>query len=201
MSATAAPEAPAVARERELHVQTPETTVLFMARRSSLRLVLRPTRQTRDAEGNVAETIQGATLAFHEGVLRIPKEGDVDLEAGNTMPAEDVLARLERHKRFGDVNEGFWRVDPVAPPPSQEELDTLMRLATELDADGLQAFIAAEREGWAREALLTTAEGALERMAALRQSADANAAAAIEKARKEGREEAGKRGEPGGGEQ
>lgn len=189
MSPVATPDSPAVAREQELMVATPDEKLLYMGRRDSLRLVLRATRVRRDAEGQAVETIQGAALAFKEGVLRIAREGDVRLEAGNLMPAEDVIKFLDQHPRNGDVNEGFWRVDPTAPAPSQAELDTLVRLATELDSEELQKFIAQEREGWNRTALLETAEGALTRIGKLREEADARAQAAIDTARAEGRAE------------
>ena len=190
MSPVATPDSPAVAREQEQMVATPDTKLLYMARRDSLRLILRSTTVVRDAEGQPIETKQGAAVAFKEGILRVPREGDVRLEAGNLMPAVDVLKRLDEHPRNGDVNEGFWRVDPTAPAPSQAELDTLVRLATELDADELQKFIDQEREGWNRPALLETAEGALTRIGKLREEADGRAQAAIKKARAEGCAEA-----------
>lgn len=183
-------DSPAVAREQELMVATPEEKILYMARRENLRLIRRPTKQRRDAEGQPIDTIQGQTVEFKGGVLRVPLDGDVVLVGGNKAPAKEIIEWLDEHRSNGDRNDGFWRVDPTAPAPTQAELDTLVRLATELNSVELEEFIAQERANWARPALLETAENTLARIAKVREEADQRAQAAIETARAEGRAEA-----------
>jgi hypothetical protein len=44
----------------------------------------------------------------------------------------------------GNVEEGFWRVDPTAPAPSRAEIETLTQAAIALDSEKL---LAADRAG------------------------------------------------------
>ena len=118
--------------EQQQMVAVPDTSSLFMARRSELRLIKKSIMQTRDAEGRPAETIPGQAVQFHDGVLRVPAGGKMRLEDGRECNAKDVLDWLERHPMNGDWQEGFWRVDPTAPAPSQDELDKLQDLAMEI---------------------------------------------------------------------
>jgi hypothetical protein len=171
-------------------VSVPDTSALFMARRGELRLVRKAIRQTRDAEGRPAETIPGETIAFHDGVLRVPHEGTIRLTDGRETEAAGILDWLEAHPLKGDVQEGFWRVDPTAPAPSQAELDKLQELAMELDVAGLEAFIEQESAGWARESLLDVATRTIERAREKLKESDARREAALEQARAEGRAEA-----------
>src|SRR5215472_13729886 len=114
---------PAAVAEPQQFVSVPDTGEIWLARRSSLRLVKRPTRQTRDAEANPAETIYGQTLEFTEGVFRLPA---VRLAYGVECEAQELREWLARHPMKDDREEGFWRVDAVAPPVSSEELHRLM---------------------------------------------------------------------------
>src|SRR5215831_3021429 len=132
----------------EQMVSVPDTSTLFMARRGELRLVRKPIRQTRDAEGLPADTIPGETVEFHDGVLRVPASGRMRVAGGKDegVPAKEILEWLERHPMKDDIQEGFCRVDQAAPAPSEAELETLQDLAMELNAEGLEAFIRQERD-------------------------------------------------------
>lgn len=187
MSSVAESAAPTV--EQPL-VSQPDNSALFMATRSNLRLVWESIRTVRDAEGVAVDKTPGKTVEFREGVLRVPlaEDGTVPLTNGEAAPAADVLRFLERHRLKGDWLEGFWRVDPTAPPPSEAELEALQSFAIELNADGLREFLAQESNGWNRRELLTVAAGTLERVEGkLREIA-----AQMEAARKEGAAEARK---------
>jgi len=170
----------------EQMVAVPDTSTLFMARRSDLRLVKKSIIQTRDREGQPAETIPGETVEFHDGVLRVPHEGTMQLADGRAIPADEVRAWLEQHPMLGDWQEGFWLVDPTAPPPSQDELDQLQELAMDLDVDGLERFIVQELEGWGRPALVETAEKSLEKVRVKAAENESRREAALQEARAEG---------------
>lgn len=170
----------------EQMVSVPDTSTLFMARRSDLRLIKKAVRQTRDVEGNVAETILGQTIGFHDNVLRIPATGGVRMEDGRECPAHEILEWLEGHPLKEDIQEGFWRVDPTAPPPSEPELELLQALAMDLDVLGLEGFINQERAGWARRSLLEVAERSLERAREKLSESEALRQEALNQARREG---------------
>lgn len=162
-------------RAQELLVQTPEESLLFMARRRDLRLVKTPRYDRFGAGGQKMGEVPGEAVAFRDGVLRVPREGKVTLEDGRQTDAADILEWLEGHRLNKDVNDGFWRVDPTAPPVSQEELRSLMEIAMALDEERLRVFIDQERNGWCREELLSTAEEALERLVATKAELTAQA--------------------------
>jgi hypothetical protein len=169
-------------------VSQPDTSVLFMARRSDLRLVMKPIRTLRNREGDAVEDLPGVKIEFKDGVFRVPTDpkATVTLVDGESFEAAKILEWLEKHRLKGDWQEGFWKVDPTAPPLSRAELDTLQSLAIELDRSGLEAFIAQEEEGWAREDLLAAARGTLERVVAKLEGIGTERQRAIEKARDEG---------------
>jgi hypothetical protein len=166
-------------------VQQPEPSVLFVARRSDLRLVktARYPLVAPNTGQRLGET-RGVTVSFApNGEFRCPLEGDVTIMdpggAGQaTIPAEELLTFLESHARAGDPNEGFYRVDPKAPPLGQDEQQRLMDAATDWDVETLEAIIVQERAGWGREQVINTASGAIERIKAAEERAQANAAAA-----------------------
>ena len=165
-------------------VQQPDKAVLFVARRTELRLVKEgrypivvPTTGQR-----IGET-RGVTVSFApEGEFRCPEKGEVTIMdpggAGRaTLRADDyvdengqhvqgLLNWLQTHERCGDPNEGFMRLDPKAPPIGQQEHKALVTFATKWDVDGLRAIIEAEREGWNRKELIEVAQGALEQIQA-----------------------------------
>jgi hypothetical protein len=152
------------ATQEERLVERPPKTVMFMARRSELRLTKIPRYPIRGASGQQAGESPGETICFRDGRLDVDPTGEVELEDGRKLPGSEVLEWLEKHKRLGDVNEGFWKVDHTAPAPSSVELAQLVEAATELDAERLEALIAQEEDGWAREAILSVARGALARV-------------------------------------
>ncbi|HEY4096160.1 MAG TPA: hypothetical protein VGM33_11635 [Baekduia sp.] len=142
-------------------VSAPENTILFMCRRSDLRLVKTQRYPIRGASGQQVGETPGEVVAFRDGALRLPKEGTVRLEDGRAVDVAEILAWLEDHRLNGDTQGGFWRVDPTAPAISRAELDQLMEMVLELDDEKLQRFVDQERAGWGREDLLEAAEKAL----------------------------------------
>ena len=169
-------------------VSRPDTSVLFMARRSDLRLVMKPIRTLRNREGDAVEDLPGVKIEFKDGVFRVPMEAKatVTLVDGESFEAGKLLPWLEGHKLNGDWHDGFWKVDPTAPPLSRAELDTLQSLAIELDRTGLESFIGQEESGWAREDLLAAARGTLERVVAKLEQIETERERAAAKARDEG---------------
>lgn len=179
--------------ELEQIIDRPRHAVLFMSRRSELRLVLKPIRERRGIEGEKLEHIPGETVCFRDGKLEVPLEGgEMTLDDGRTVESGPILKWLESHRSHGNREEGFWRVDPVAPAPSEDEIGLLTQLATTLDLEGLERFLVTERDGWARPQLLRVAERAIERVSDALQKAQAAAAEQLAAAREEGRREASK---------
>lgn len=162
--------------EQERLVAAPEDHVLFMSRRSELRLVKTPRYPIHGPSGQKVGEAPGEALAFRDGTLRVPLEGSVRLEDGREVPAGPIREWLEQHKLFTDREDGFWRIDPVAPPISREEFDAMMDLVLELDAEKLEALIEQERAGWNREDLLASAERSLARVKAALEAAAAGQA-------------------------
>jgi hypothetical protein len=169
----------AVATYDDLLVSQPETKTLFMSRRSELRLVKTPRYPRYGASGQKVGEDPGQVIPFRDGVFRCPPTGTVELEDGRKADAAEVLAWLEDHRAIGNIEEGFWRVDPTAPAPSREELQTLTRAAFSLDTEKLERLIEQEEAGWRREDILVIAREAVE-----------NIAAAKEEARRQAEEEA-----------
>lgn len=162
-----------------------EKTFLFMARRQSLRLIRIPRGTLINPATGQREVgaVPGQAVAFHEGVLRVEKDGEVTLEDGSTAPAADILEWLDKHRLNGNVEEGFWRVDPTAPPVSQDEMRTLMQAALALDEETLRRIAEEEREGWGRSAIIEEAESALGSIEAMREAERAQALAEAEAAK------------------
>lgn len=152
-------------------VQTPEDTVLFMCRRSDLRLTKTARYPVFGAAGQKVDETRGEVVAFRAGVFRCPKEGAVMLEDGREADAAEIVAWLERHRLFSDIEDGFWRVDPSAPPIGGDEIKALMDLVLKLDDEGIERFIEQETAGWNREDLLDTATTSLEQVRAVKKAA------------------------------
>ena len=74
---------------------------------------------------------------------------------------------MTSHRLFGNQFEGFWRVDPTAPPVSNDELAALMDAAISLDAGTLEEIIRQETAGWGREQILERARDALDKIATI----------------------------------
>jgi hypothetical protein len=152
----------AVATYDDLLVSQPETKTLYMSRRSELRLVKDPRYPQMGPLGQkVGETV-GAAIPFREGVFRCPPTGTVELEDGRMADAAEITAWLDKHRLNGNVEEGFWRVDPTAPAISREEIDQLARAAIALDTDTLRRMIEQEEAGWGREDVVQAARNAIE---------------------------------------
>jgi hypothetical protein len=145
-------------------VAAPEVSYLYMARRQSLRLVKVPKYPQFGASGQKVGESKGVTLAFVDGVLRVPKDGKIRIEDGREQDAGEVAEWLDSHPLHGDIQEGFWKVDPVAPPVSQDEMQRLMDAALDFDEDRLGLILEQERSGWGREQILTVAEDALRKV-------------------------------------
>src|SRR4051794_8765586 len=139
-------------------VSTPEKGALFMAIREDLRLVKFPRYPQFGAGGQKVGENFGEVVPFRDGVLRVPATGTITLEDGREADAGEVLAFLENHRLRGDMNEGFWRVDPTAPPVSKDELKALMRAAATLDTESLERALSAERDGWDRPDMIEAIE-------------------------------------------
>jgi len=165
----------------EILVTPTDRSVLYMSRRSELRLTKRRRFPVRNpVTGEVEGVSPGEFVAFRDGQVRIPKEGTVTLQDsldGGTAEVEaaDVHEWLMSHRLFGNQTEGFWRVDPTAPPVSQEEMRALMQAAIRLDGDMLREIVRQEREGWGRTQILEEAETALEQIDAIAQQAEIDA--------------------------
>jgi hypothetical protein len=137
----------AVATYDDLLVSQPETKTLYMSRRSELRLVKDPRYPQMGPLGQkVGETV-GAAIPFREGVFRCPPTGTVELEDGRMADAAEITAWLDKHRLNGNVEEGFWRVDPTAPALSRAEMET-----TDAGGDraGLRDAAGADRAGGGR---------------------------------------------------
>lgn len=156
----------------------PDTTVLFMARREELRLTKRKRYPQRNPQtGEFLGYTPGEYVAFRSGVYRVPREGEIvlrdSLDGGHaTVDAAEVLEWLERHPLNGDLFEGFWKVDPTAPPVQDTEMDLLMELQANYDRAGLEQLLADEEAGWKREIVLNAARKGIERIVAAEQAAE-----------------------------
>lgn len=186
-TATADPEV------REMLVQQPEASVLFISKRSELRLV----KEGRypvviPTTGQRIGMTSGVVISFApNGEFRCPQSGKVKvmdpggageatLDANDTVnergeKVQGLLNWLQDHLRCGDPNEGFYRVDPKAPPIGQRENEAIVNAATEGDIETLEAIIAQERAGWNREPVIAIAQGAVDRINALLERLQAEA--------------------------
>jgi len=142
-------------------VSTPLKTTLFMCRRSDLRLVKVPRYPQFGIGGQKVGEQPGEAVQFRNGRLDVPEKGPMTLDDGRTADSQEILAWLKSHPLLGNVEEGLWVVDQMAPPVSEEELDMLLEHS--LDVDMLRAIIDQEENGWARDGLLRPARKQLER--------------------------------------
>jgi len=163
--------------------------VLYVSRRAELRLTMVPRYpKLNQVTGQKQGDTKGVFIGFRDGHVRIPKEGKyvtVDtLDGGESQPidASEVHQWMENHRLFGNQLEGFWRVDPEAPPVSQDEMRALMSAAIRLDADLLHEIIRQEKAGWNRSQILEEAEEALERIQEIAEQSQAAEIAAAEAA-------------------
>jgi hypothetical protein len=142
-------------------VSSPSKAVVFAARREDLRLVRVPRYPVRDAGGQQVSETQGTAFQFRHGLLTVPAEGTVQTEDGREVDAADVMAWLMSHKRYNDREEGFFKVETAAPPPSPADMALLLKFAREADVAGFERVIAEEQAGWNRKEFLDIATGGL----------------------------------------
>jgi hypothetical protein len=152
-----------------------DTTILFMSRRSGLRLTWASRYPLRDpVSGQPSGFTKGRYIGFRDGVFRCPAEGPVtlvDTLDGGEAEIEDateLVAWLGKHRLNGNKEEGFWRVDTLAPAPTREELQALMDAVQDFDEDRMQLILDQERAGWERADIIETAEKALARLREVR---------------------------------
>lgn len=150
-----------------------EKSILYMSRRSALRLTMKARQPIRNpVTGQVEGKTHGIFCGFIEGVLRIPKEGTVTLvdtlDGGESeLDAKVVHEWLAKHRLAGNTNEGFWRVDPTAPPITREEFARISEAGAGWDRETLEEIIRQEKAGWAREDILRVAQGTIDRIVEL----------------------------------
>lgn len=161
----------------EVLVSAPSKLVTFAAKREDLRLVRRA-RYPRYEGGLPAGETVGQCIAFVNGRLDVPMEGTVTLEDGRTAPAVEILEWLQTHRLFGDVFEGFFKVEMAAPAPTQEEMQAMVDAAMALDVERLEEIVRQEEDGWARDAILNVAREGVQRIHAFKAQAAAEAAQA-----------------------
>jgi hypothetical protein len=135
---------------------------MFLARRSDLRLVKTPKYPQFGQGGQKVGESRGEVLAFRDGRLDVPATGTMRLEDGTEIDAVEALEWLNRHPMLGSTEEGFWQIDQMAPPVSEEEINTLVEKS--FDEDALREIIRQEETGWQRPALLNPAHKAMERL-------------------------------------
>jgi hypothetical protein len=145
-------------------VSQPGTSTIYLSRRSELRLVRLARYPKFGPAGQQVGEERGQAVQFREGRLDVPLDGEIELENGDKVPASEIREWLENHKLNGSTEEGFWKVDPVAPPVSQDEIASLLSVA--LDEDALVELIEQEESGWNREALLVPAREQLDKLRA-----------------------------------
>lgn len=155
-------------QDQERLVSQPESTLLFMSRRTDLRLVKRPRYPVRDpVSGQVAGSTAGEFVGFRDGQFRCPQEGEFkladSLDGGEAeVDAAELVEWLKKHRLYMNRQEGFWLVDQTAPPVSQDEMRALMQAAMRLDVPVLERIVEQERAGWGRDAIIVEAEAALD---------------------------------------
>lgn len=158
------------------YVSQPTKSIMFLARRSDLRLVKTPRYPTFGMGGQKTGELPGQAVQFRDGRLDVPEKGKMTLDDGREADASEIREWMLRHPALGNIEEGFWVVDQLAPPVSEDDLRMLMVNAT--DSEVLREIIRQEEQGWARDALLNPAREQLERVEEVdRQIAEERAAA------------------------
>lgn len=157
----------------EPRISKPAKVAMFAARREDLRLIKVPRYPVRDAGGRQVSESLGEAVQFRRGVLEVPTDGGLALEDGREIAGSDLIPWLEKHRLFGNREEGFFKVEVAAPAPSEEEMQALMNAAIALDEDKLQAIVVEEEAGWARDAILNVAREGVERIRAFKEQAAA----------------------------
>lgn len=150
-----------------------ERELLFASRRTDLRLTKIQRYPKYGPLNQKMGELPGEAIRFVDGKLWVPAaEGKIKLEDGKLVDAAEIREFLHNHPLNGDRFEGFWQVELSAPAPSREELEALMRAATDPDLEQglirLREIINAEQNGWARDDILVVASEALERLQSIK---------------------------------
>lgn len=140
----------------------PQREVLYVAARSNLRLVHTSIEPRYGVGGRKVGEDPGVTVAFRDGILRIPLSGHVLTETGRKFDAAELNAWLMDHRLYGSTFEGFSRVEQVAPPVSSEEMDAITQAATMHDVEALRAILEQESAGWKRPQVVRSVQQAVE---------------------------------------
>lgn len=162
----------------------------FYSRRKSLRLVIEPRyEQVAPQTGRALGRSPGVTVEFKENHLALPGSGPVKIANGRKAEAEDLLEALREHDLFKDVHDGFWEVDPSAPPAAAEELQRLVTAGLAGDIATLEKMAGQERAGWQRSELLALIAESIDQVKDAKAREDAAMDALRERARAEARAE------------
>lgn len=156
------------------YVSQPVRSTMFLARRSDLRLVKTPRYPTFGMGGQKTGEQPGQAVQFRDGRLDVPESGKLMLDDGREGDASEIRDWLLRHPALGNIEEGFWVVDQMAPPVSEADLDMLLENA--LDGEVLGEIIRQEEQGWQRDALLRPARKQLEKVEEIQRQMAAEAA-------------------------
>jgi hypothetical protein len=144
------------------YVSAPAKSTMFLARRSDLRLVKTPRYPRYGMGGQKVGEEPGQAVQFRDGRLDVPEKGKMMLDDGREGDAGEIREWLLSHHALGNIEEGFWVVDQLAPPVSEADLDMLLENAT--DSGVLREIIRQEEQGWQRDALLRPARKQLEKV-------------------------------------
>lgn len=164
----------------------PDLSTTFLSRRTDLRLVIKPRRkQMGMTDGGFAQLGEapGVAVQFKDGTFRLPPAGPVTIAEGNVIDADLLRPALEGHRLNGDMEDGFWALPKIAPPPTGTELAALTTAAAKLDEAGITAMLETERAGWARPEFLALIESSLERVTEVASKTEAIAQEAEERVR------------------
>jgi hypothetical protein len=149
-------------------VSAPAKVAQYAARRSELRLVKVGVYPIYGPGGQKVGDKPGETVEFRNGLLTVDlTQDETAIAAGRSVPTEELVEWLERHRLLGDREEGFFKVEIAAPAISDAEMGALMDAAVNLDTDKLQAILEAEQQGWQREAIINNATRSLASIEAL----------------------------------
>jgi hypothetical protein len=148
-------------------VASPPAYKTYVARREELWLTVKRDKPIME-NGERVDFETGERIGFKDGMLKVPTgKGETFKGArGEKLDGPAAIKFLENHALFGHKEEGFWLLELPAPAPTESEQGELIRLAEEQDVAGIEAFIEAERAGYAREELLKIASDTLERVKA-----------------------------------
>lgn len=150
-------------------------TITFISVRRGLRLVRKPKRILRDAEGMRAGVSEGVTYEFEPEGMLVVSEGQDVLPDGPGNEEQDVVAWLRGHPLFQSQSDGFHEVgaEPDRIPDAGPTVAEITEAAIEGDDGEIREILRVEENGWQREAVLTAGRAALARLGAKADAGDA----------------------------